>query len=254
MTPTKDPLAELATRLAAVGGPDALAVRDGLARHPDQAHLAIRSAVLAASRGGDPSGPDDGVARLVLIVDQFEQVFTLNPDLGGAATRQAFITALCSAATSPAGPRQEPPALVVLAVRGDFWDRSAGVMAHQDRLAGPEVIEYRYQLRLMLPGIGAAVRPVGVAVAEEVEGGGTVRGQFRHQPVVDARVVGETMQEHERRPGAGLVDHVQAAARRPHTVRVDMAGRAKYGHGLLFSAWREPVSAVSPRGGPVAGC
>ena len=51
MTPTKDPLAELATRLAAVGGPDALAVRDGLDRHPDQAHLAIRSAVLAASRG-----------------------------------------------------------------------------------------------------------------------------------------------------------------------------------------------------------
>jgi len=127
MTPTKDPLAELATCLAAVGGPDALAVRDGLDRHPDQAHLAIRSAVLAASRGGDPSGPDDGVARLVLIVDQFEQVFTLNPDLGGAATRQAFITALCSAATSSAGPRQEPPALVVLAVRGDFWDRCAAV-------------------------------------------------------------------------------------------------------------------------------
>jgi len=127
MTPTKDPLAELATRLAAVGGPDALAVRDGLVRNPDQAHLAIRSAVLAASRGGDPSGPDDDVARLVLIVDQFEQVFTLNPELGGAATRQAFITALCSAATSPAGPGQEPPALVVLAVRGDFWDRCAAV-------------------------------------------------------------------------------------------------------------------------------
>ena len=63
----------------------------------------------------------------MLIVDQFEQVFTLNPDLGGAATRQAFITALCSAATSPAGPRQEPPALVVISVRGDFWDRCAAV-------------------------------------------------------------------------------------------------------------------------------
>ena len=49
MTPTKDPLTELAARLAAIGGPDALAVRDGLARHPDQAHLAIRSAVLAAA-------------------------------------------------------------------------------------------------------------------------------------------------------------------------------------------------------------
>jgi transcriptional regulator with XRE-family HTH domain len=106
MTPTKDPLTELATQLAAVGGPDAVTVRDGLARHPDQAHLAIRSAVLAAAARHDtePPGPCGGTARLVLIMDQFEQVFTLNPDLGGEATRRAFITALCAAAT-PVPPR-----------------------------------------------------------------------------------------------------------------------------------------------------
>ena len=131
MTPTKDPLTELAARLAAIGGPDALAVRDGLARHPDQAHLAVRSAVLAAAprRGAARPGaaPVTALARLVLIVDQFEQVFTLNPDLGGEATRQAFITALCSAAANPVGPGLEPPALVVIAVRGDFWDRCAAV-------------------------------------------------------------------------------------------------------------------------------
>ena len=85
MTPTKDPLAELAARLAAVGGPDALAVRDGLARHPDQAHLAIQSAVLAATarRDGEPQASDDDADRLVLVVDQFEQVFTLNSGAGG---------------------------------------------------------------------------------------------------------------------------------------------------------------------------
>ena len=129
MTPTKDPLAELAARLAAVGGPDALTVRDGLARHPDQAHLAIRSAVLAAAarRDDQPPASDDGAARLVLIVDQFEQVFTLNPDASGEATQQAFITALCAAAANPAGPRQVPPALVVIAVRGDLCDRCAAV-------------------------------------------------------------------------------------------------------------------------------
>src|SRR6516165_9396683 len=99
MTPTKDPLTELAAQLAAIGGPDALAVRDSLARHPDQAHLAIRSAVLAAARSDEePPAPADDAARLVLIVDQFDQVFTLNPDLSGEATRQAFITALCAAA------------------------------------------------------------------------------------------------------------------------------------------------------------
>jgi transcriptional regulator with XRE-family HTH domain len=98
MTPTKDPLTELATRLAAVGGPDALAVRDGLTRHPDQAHLAIRSAVLATV-GRDEKPPavsNDSATRLVLIIDQFEQVFTLNPDLSEEAARQAFVTALCA--------------------------------------------------------------------------------------------------------------------------------------------------------------
>jgi WD40 repeat protein/transcriptional regulator with XRE-family HTH domain len=129
MTPTKEPLTELAARLAALGGPDALAVRDGLARHPDQAHLAVRSAVLAAAarRDEELSGSGDGVVHLVLIVDQFEQVFTLNPDVGGEVTRQAFITALSSAATNPVGPGLEPPALVVIAVRGDFWGRCAAV-------------------------------------------------------------------------------------------------------------------------------
>ena len=136
MTPTKDPLTELAARLAAVGGPDALAVRDVLDRRPDQADLAIRSAVLAAAarRDEEPSRFDDGAARLVLIVDQFEQVFTLNPDLGGETTRQAFITALCSAAATPADAGQMPPALVVLAVRGDFWDRCAAVPELVDAL------------------------------------------------------------------------------------------------------------------------
>jgi WD40 repeat protein/transcriptional regulator with XRE-family HTH domain len=128
MTPTKDPLTELAARLAALGGPDALAVRDGLDRHPDQAHLAIRSAVLAAAyRDEEPPTPGDGTARLVLVVDQFEQVFTLSPEPGGEAGRQAFIAALCAAATNPVGEGQEPPALVVIAVRGDFWDRCAAV-------------------------------------------------------------------------------------------------------------------------------
>jgi energy-coupling factor transporter ATP-binding protein EcfA2 len=128
MTPTKDPLTELAARLAAVGGQDALAVRDGLMQHPDQAHLAIRSAVLAAARHDEqPSASGDSGPRLVLIVDQFEQVFTLNQGHEGETARQAFITALCSAAANPVGPGPVPPALVVLAVRGDFWDQCAAV-------------------------------------------------------------------------------------------------------------------------------
>jgi len=126
MTPAKDPLTVLAARLAALGGQDAAAVRDGLAQHPDQAHLAVRQAALAATghEDGHPAS-DDRAARLVLIVDQFEQVFTLGGDPDAEVQRRAFVTALCAAATSPAGPGQAPPALVVIAVRGDFWDRCA---------------------------------------------------------------------------------------------------------------------------------
>jgi WD40 repeat protein len=126
MTPASDPLTELAARLAALGGQDAGAIRDALAQHPEQAHVAVRQAVLAAARqqDGHPA-PDGRAARLVLIVDQFEQLFILGSDPEGEAQRRAFVTALCAEATNPAGPGQEPPALVVIAVRGDCWDRCA---------------------------------------------------------------------------------------------------------------------------------
>ena len=128
MTPTKDPLTELAARLAALGGNDTVTVRDGLIQHPDHAHLTAWSAVLAVAARHDevqPASGDSAALRLVLIVDQFEQIFTLNLSPDGEAQRQAFITALHAAATTPVGPNQEPPALVVIAVRGDFWDRCA---------------------------------------------------------------------------------------------------------------------------------
>jgi WD40 repeat protein len=124
ITPTRHPVAELATHLAVLCGTEAPAVQRELAGQPDQAHVIVRQAVIteAARRAGGQPMPDDG-ERLVLIVDQFEQVFTLNPD--GEPERRAFIAALCAAASNPAGPGQQPPALVVIAVRGDFWDRCA---------------------------------------------------------------------------------------------------------------------------------
>src|SRR6185437_3989 len=82
-----------------------------LADAPGQAHLLIRELTRNA-------------ARLVLIVDQFERVFAAD----GAqerAERAAFVDAVSAAAARPAGPRGEPPARVVIAVRGDYWDRCA---------------------------------------------------------------------------------------------------------------------------------
>ncbi|HEX6522887.1 MAG TPA: WD40 repeat domain-containing protein [Streptosporangiaceae bacterium] len=121
ITPTADPIAEFAAHLAALGGPDAAQVRGKLTRHPDEAHIAIRQALLAdALRPGRKQAGDE--PRLVLIVDQFEQAFTL----AGEAERLAFVTALHAAATRSAGPLDHPLAQVIIAVRGDFCDRCAG--------------------------------------------------------------------------------------------------------------------------------
>jgi len=126
MTPTGDPLTELATRLAALSGDDAAAIRRGLAADPEQANVAVARAVLADAGRRAAGGP--GAAglpgRLVLVVDQFEEVFTLVPGRDDSG-QQAFIAALCAAATRPSGPRGDPAALVVIAVRGDFWVRCA---------------------------------------------------------------------------------------------------------------------------------
>jgi len=123
MTPTGDPLTELATRLARLSHGDAAAIRHGLAADPDRAHLVVGQAVLDRVAGDNGSWPPAAArpGRLVLAVDQFEEVFTLAPsrDVG----QQAFIAALCAAASQPFGPRGEPPAVVVIAVRGDFWAR-----------------------------------------------------------------------------------------------------------------------------------
>jgi len=159
MTPTSDPLAELATRLAALGGGDAAAIRGELAAHPDRAYLVIRQVLADTFRPGGLRPPADGwPGRLVLVVDQFEEVFTLGPARGDAS-QQAFIAALCAAATQPAGPGGEPAALVVIAVRGDFWARCAAhaglARMMQDGLfvVGPMTAE---ELRQAITGPAAA--------------------------------------------------------------------------------------------------
>jgi WD40 repeat protein len=217
MTPTKDPLTELAARLAAVGGPDAVAVQEGLARHPDQAHLAIRSAVLAAAARRDEQPPPSGDngARLVLIVDQFEQIFTLNPDLDGEATQQAFITALCSAASNPVGPGQVPPALVVLAVRGDFWDQCAAVpelvSALQDGqfVVGP-MTESELRVAITGPAEAAGLR-IDPALTDTILGDLRAAGEDRSAGVLP--LLSQAMAlTWEQREGERLTSHGYAQA------------------------------------------
>jgi WD40 repeat protein len=129
LTVTARPLTDLAAGLAGLDNRDPAAVRQRLADAPGQAHLLIRELTRNA-------------ARLVLIVDQFERVFAAD----GAqerAERAAFADALSAAAARPAGPRDEPPARVVIAVRGDYWDQCAtlpqlaGAMQRDQLVVGP---------------------------------------------------------------------------------------------------------------------
>ena len=127
-TPTRAPLDELALRVAVLAGTDASSVRRGLEADPAGFALAARQAALARplAPAGDPNSLVAGrdqpppQRRLLLVVDQFEELFTQCADEG---QRQAFITALHAAATARRGPDQTPAALVVLGVRADFEAR-----------------------------------------------------------------------------------------------------------------------------------
>jgi WD40 repeat protein len=121
ITPGAKPLTELAARTATLANVNSLDVLRELRAAPEQ------FGALAAQAAGSSS---ERRARLVIVVDQFEELFTQGVD---PAERAAFVTALTSAA----------PALVVLAVRADFYpqcirqERLASLLSEQQVVVGP---------------------------------------------------------------------------------------------------------------------
>ncbi|NUT49943.1 MAG: hypothetical protein HOV94_21930, partial [Saccharothrix sp.] len=100
LTPGARPVEELAVRIAAFAGKDAAALAAEFTAHPGNLHLRVRQALVDRD--------DD----LLLVVDQFEEVFTLCRE---PAERSAFVTALTAAASAPTSRTR-----VVLGVRADF--------------------------------------------------------------------------------------------------------------------------------------
>jgi DNA-binding SARP family transcriptional activator len=95
------------------------ALADGVLPGSERWALAlIRPGEHPARALGDATGAATPNGRLVLAVDQFEEVFTA---CGDESERAAFADALVAAARDP-GRR----ALVLVAVRADFYDRCAG--------------------------------------------------------------------------------------------------------------------------------
>src|SRR5215470_17949693 len=117
LNPTRAPLAELCARAAVLAGADAEAMLADLQADPSGFALVARQA--AAERAGQQAEPS--ARTLLVVVDQFEQLFTHCTD---ERQRAAFVTAL-HAAASDGGRPGGPSALVVLAVRADFEARCA---------------------------------------------------------------------------------------------------------------------------------
>ena len=166
-TPGREPLEELAVRVAPVAGADAAAILPGLSDHPAGFALTVRQAALA-HRGTleqDGGAPDEvGQRRVLLVIDQFEQLFTQceNED-----DRQAFITALHACAAAARGDHQRPAAVVVLLVRADFEARLADypllAPSVQDRYLLTAMTERQLRMAITQPAVMA-----GSSVDEEL--------------------------------------------------------------------------------------
>jgi WD40 repeat protein/class 3 adenylate cyclase len=138
LTPTAHPLEALATSLTrgleSVSA--AATLLDDLARDPRSLHLFVHRLLHLEERG------TQGADRLLLVVDQFEELFTL---CRSETERQAFLDNLVTAATAEPG-----GASVMLTLRADFYEHLAPypalsqlVARHQAYLGAMSAVELR---------------------------------------------------------------------------------------------------------------
>lgn len=133
LTPTATPVRELADRVAALTDARPEAVHDALLADPHRLAELLRGLTTTAP---------DGRSRVVIVVDQFEEVFTLASD---ERQRRSFITALHGVATGSAD--APAPALVVLGLRADFYGHCT---------AHPELVEVLRHGQVVLGAMSAA--------------------------------------------------------------------------------------------------
>lgn len=164
LTPTSTPLRELAAQLADLAVQDPGMVFAALSLRPERAAdfaaESLRSVKLTDSIAA---------SRLVLIVDQFEELFTLtSPNEAGRAERAAFVKALHAAATVPVGAHGQPAAVVIAAIRGDFLDQSFAYPALAEaQKAGPFLVGPMTEAELREVVTGPAAE-AGLAIDTEL--------------------------------------------------------------------------------------
>ncbi|MFF3649227.1 helix-turn-helix domain-containing protein [Streptomyces sp. NPDC002181] len=120
-TPTAHPLQELLDSTAKVLGGDPGITVGELRERPRRLLEAVRGladgAPGEAGEAGEAGKGRPASVRPVLLVDQFEELFTLCSD---EDERRGFVHVLCALATAEPGTTAHDPAVVVLGVRADF--------------------------------------------------------------------------------------------------------------------------------------
>jgi WD40 repeat protein len=165
LSPGTSPLRELAAHLAALTGGDQDTVARELADDP-----AAILGVVEAAIADHPSEID-----LLIVVDQFEEVFTLCSDAGEGT---AFVDALLSAA-DPDGGRCR----IVLGVRADFYHRCAAnarlarALATAQVVVGPMTGEELSQA-ITKPAVAAGCTVEGALLAKIVADAGGQPGML----------------------------------------------------------------------------
>jgi WD40 repeat protein len=149
MTPGQFPFRDLGLRLAQRADLAATMVLDELAADPARAGMIIRQGLLARGErqrngvisiapdlgAGGPGSETGRDRRLVLIIDQFEEVFTQCQD---GAERKRFVDAICAAAR---GSSQDPPAaLVVIGLRMSFAEQCTAHPELEPALRDPVIV------------------------------------------------------------------------------------------------------------------
>ncbi|WP_285580447.1 hypothetical protein [Herbidospora sp. NBRC 101105] len=159
LTPGDDPLGILAAGIAAIGYLDTRSVHERLLESPSSAHTCLRDALLARSVSGLP-----GTGKAVVVVDQFEEVFTRVPAPGRDLVIRSFVAALTSLGEAPAGLRADPLAAIVIGVRADYLSAFASYPHLQEAvsnglfLVGP-MSELEFRAAITGPALAHALEP-----------------------------------------------------------------------------------------------
>lgn len=168
LTPGPHPLEECAVRLAARAGVDSGPVHADLTAEPGTVHRMVRQ--ILAKRQEDGSAADE----LLIVVDQFEEVFTVCRD---ARERERFVAALLHAVQVP-----DSRTRIAVAVRSDFY-------THCTRLAG------------LVDALPHAHHPVGPMTAEELRAA-IVQPATRSRLTVESALLTTLTADAHGRPGA----------------------------------------------------